>query len=106
MKSIRVALFLLLCGCASARAAVLGAVWTPVVPEARAMWLRSEGTLDAGSYALMAGPTIATEAISLDGTEVVRPAFGGVPRVQGVPPPRTGHTILSRDHRAVPPGRS
>ena len=106
MKSVRVALFLLLCGCASAVAADLGAVWTPVVPEARAMWLRSEGTLDAGSYALLAGPTIATEAISLDGMEVVRPAVGGVPRYRGFLLPllgtRSSHVITVRFHQAVP----
>src|SRR5208337_1687228 len=92
-------------GCASAFAADLGALWTPVVPEARDMWLRSEGTLDAGSYALLAGPTIATESISFDGTEIVRPALGGVPQYRGFRLPRmdnrASHVISVRFHQAV-----
>jgi methyl-accepting chemotaxis protein len=105
MKSVRVALFLLLSGCACAFAADLGAVWSPVVPEARGMWLRSEGALDAGSYALLAGPTIAPEAVSLDGTEVVRAAPGGVPQYRGFLLPtmysRSFHVVTVRFHQAV-----
>jgi len=105
MKSVRVALVLLLSGCASACAADLGTVWTPVVPEARTTWLRSEGTLDAGSYALIVGPTITTDVISLDGTEVEHPAAGGVPQYRGFQLPRldtrSSHVITVRFHQAV-----
>ncbi len=105
MKSVHIALFLLLSGCAAACAADLGAVWTPVVPEARDTWLRSEGTLDAGSFALLAGPTIATEEISLDGVALAPPAVGGVPRYRGFLLPRmetrSTHVITVRFHQAV-----
>jgi methyl-accepting chemotaxis protein len=106
MKSVRIALCFLLSGCATAFAADLGAVWSPVVPEARAMWLRSEGTLDAGSYALMTGPTITTDIVSFDGAEIARPASGGVPRYRAFPLPLMGtrgtHVVTVRFHGAVP----
>jgi hypothetical protein len=106
MTSIRVALILLLSGCASVFAADLGAAWSPVVPEARTMWLRSEGTLDAGSYALVAGPTISTEQISLDGNEIPRRSAGGVPRYRAFLLPtldsRSSHVITVRFRQAVP----
>ena len=107
MKSIRFALFLLWSGCALLGAADLGAVWTPVVPEGRAMWLRSEGTLDAGAWALLAGPTIVAEMITVDGKEVARPAFpGGVPQYQGFHLPAqespSVHVITVRFRSAVP----
>ncbi len=105
MKSVRVALFLLLTGWAAAVGADLGVVWTPVVPEARDTWLRSEGMLDAGSYALLAGPTIAAETISLDGAEIASPAVGGVPQYRGFLLPqmenRSLHVITIRFHQAV-----
>ena len=105
MKSVRVALFLLLSGCASAFALDLGAAWSPVVPEARAMWLRSEGTIDSGSYALVAGPTISAEEISLDGVDIVRTSGGGVPRYRAFSLPaldtHSSHVIAVRFRPAV-----
>jgi methyl-accepting chemotaxis protein len=106
VKSIRVALFLLWSGCALLRAADLGVVWTPVVPEGRAMWLRSEGPLDAGAWALVTGPTIVAEKIAFDGKEVPLSApLGGVAQYQGFHLPsldsRSEHVITVRFRPAV-----
>jgi len=107
MKSIRVALFLLWSGCALLSAADLGVVWTPVVPEGRAAWLRSEGILDSGSWGLLIGPTIAAEMITLDGAEIAWPApSAGVPQYQAFHLPvqqsRASHVITVRFRPAVP----
>jgi hypothetical protein len=106
MKSLRIAVVLLLGGCALLGAADLGAAWTPVVPEGRAMWLRSEGTLAAGPKALIVGPTVSAETITLDGVEVVRPASSGVAQYRAylLPPMAAGtsHVITVRFRQLVP----
>jgi methyl-accepting chemotaxis protein len=105
MKGVRVALFLLLSGCASVGAAELGAVWAPVVPEGRAMWMRTEGTIGAGSWALLVGPAIAADEIAVDGKKVERSAVSGVPEYRGFPLPRldagSSHVITVRFAAAV-----
>jgi methyl-accepting chemotaxis protein len=107
MKSIRVALVLLWSGCALLSAADLGVAWTPVVPEGRAMWLRSEGMLDAGAWALVTGPTIVAEMVTLDGKEVsLAVPRSGVPQYQGfhliTQPGRSAHVVTVRFRPAVP----
>jgi len=106
MKCLRIAVVLMLGGCALLGAADLGVAWTPVVPEGRAMWLRSEGTLAAGPKALIVGPTVSADTIMLDGVEVVRPAFSGVPQYRAylLPPLAAGttHVITVRFHQLVP----
>ena len=108
MKSVRIALFIALSACTTCGAAQLGAMWTPVVPEAREMWLRSEGTVDPGAWALVAGPSIVTDEITLDGADVAHPNQGGVPRYAAalLPPMDAGasHVITVRFHSAVPDG--
>jgi methyl-accepting chemotaxis protein len=81
MKRLLVAL--LLCTCASAFAADLGSSWAPVVPEARGMWLRSEGNLDPGPHALVAGPSVTPVDITFDGKTVGQIVIGGVPQYRG-----------------------
>ena len=65
-----------------------------MVPEGRDMWLRSEGTLDAGSFALLAGPTIGR------GRDLPRrrrahrvPIVGGVPQYRGYLLPQDGGAV-------------
>jgi methyl-accepting chemotaxis protein len=107
MKRVRLALVFLLSGCAFLPAADLGASWTPVVPEGHEMWLRSEGIMGEGAKALLAGPTIWVDYVSLDGTEVARPTPDGVPEFRVYPLPAAeggvAHVITVRFHDAVPP---
>ena len=106
MKSLPVALVLLLGVCALLPAADLGAEWTPVVPEGREMWLRTEGTVDGAARVLLAGPTILVDTVSLDGTDVLRPAADGVAAYRVLPLPQmdggTSHVLSVRFRGAVP----
>jgi methyl-accepting chemotaxis protein len=106
MKHLGIAVSLLLGGCALLGAADLGAVWTPVVPEGRTMWLRSEGVLAPGAKALIVGPTVWADTITLDGQEVVRPPFGGVPQYHAylLPSAAAGadHVLTVRFHEILP----
>lgn len=106
MKSIRVALFLLWSGCAILSAEDLGAAWAPVVPEGRGMWLRSEGTLDAGAWSIVVGPAVAAEEITLDGTDIMLSTpLTGVPEYHAFDLPtqgsRSAHVITVRFSAAV-----
>lgn len=83
MKKLRIALFLFFCACALLSGADLGAAWKPVVPEARTTWLRSEGTIAAGPYAVLVGPSAVPDMVILDGAIVERPLPGGVPEYRG-----------------------
>ena len=80
----------------------LGAAWTPVVPESRGMWLRSEGTLPAGVYALLAPPAAAVEQVTLDAMVVERPVAGGAPEYRAyILPAHTdpaSHVLTVRYH--------
>jgi methyl-accepting chemotaxis protein len=78
MKKLPVAALLLLAIPLALPAAELGDTWSPTVPEARGMWLRSEGSLPAGAYVLLAGPSVGVDDVSLDGVSVARPEPGGV----------------------------
>jgi methyl-accepting chemotaxis protein len=106
MKRLRVALVLLVGGCALLNAADLGASWTPVVPEGQQMWLRTEGTAEGGATALLAGPTVRVDYVSLDGSDVSVPAMSGVPQYTGCPlpamEPGTTHVVTVRFHEALP----
>ena len=106
MKSIRVALILLLSGCATALAADLGAVWSPVVPEARTMWLRSEGTLDARLVRAHCGAHDLHRANLAGRRPGTSPLRRGVPRYRAFPLPnldgRSSHVITVRFRQAVP----
>ena len=106
MKHLAVAAALLLGGSALLAAADLGDAWTPVVPEGRTMWLRSEGFLAPGSYGLVVGPTVAADAITVDGTDVVRPVFAGIPQYHAylLPPVQDGasHVVTVRFHQVLP----
>ncbi|HET6452122.1 MAG TPA: hypothetical protein VFI08_12465, partial [Spirochaetia bacterium] len=106
MKSLPVALVLLLGVCALLPAADLGAEWTPVVPEGREMWLRTEGTVDGAARVLLAGPTILVDTVSLDGTDVLRPAADGVAAYRVLPLPQMdggpSHVLSVRFRGAVP----
>src|SRR5271157_3151819 len=68
-------------------AADLGAVWTPSNGAGPGLGLQSEGTLPAGQFALVAGPTADLEEISFDGQVVGRPLTGGLPEYHGYPLP-------------------
>jgi methyl-accepting chemotaxis protein len=92
MKRLLVAL--LLCLGASAFAANLGASWTPVVPEARGMWLRSEGTLGPGSFAVVSPPSVTPVDIMFDGKTVGQVVIGGVPQYRAFALPRSATTSV------------
>jgi hypothetical protein len=79
MRKIRIVVLLFLCASCMLPADPLGVAWTPVVPESRGMWLRSEGTLPQGISALLAPPAAAVEQIMLDAVVVERPIAGGAP---------------------------
>ena len=68
-------------------AADLGGTWTPSSDAGPGVGLQSAGTLPAGQFALVAGPTADLEEISFDGQVVVRPMAGGVPEYHGYPLP-------------------
>ncbi len=106
MKRVPGILVLLVCSCAILSAADLGSTWAPVVPEGHDMWLRTAGTVDGAAKALVAGPNIWVDSITLDGAEVIRPVAGGVPEYRGyVLPLMTGgtsHVVTVRFHDATP----
>ncbi|HTZ52922.1 MAG TPA: methyl-accepting chemotaxis protein [Spirochaetia bacterium] len=106
MKHLAVAAALLLGGSVLLAAADLGEAWTPVVPEGRTMWLRSEGFLAPGSYGLVVGPTVAADAITFDGTDVVRPPLTSTPQYYAylLPQAREGgpHVVTVRFHQVLP----
>ena len=87
MKRLLFATILILIACAAAGAADLGKTWEPVVPEAANTWLRSEGMLPAGSFALLVGPTATAREIIFDGQVVERSVVGGVSEYRGMPLP-------------------
>jgi len=68
-------------------AADLGAAWTPSSGAGPGVGLQSQGTLPAGQFALVVGPTADLEEISFDGQVVGRPMTGGVPEYHGYPIP-------------------
>jgi len=81
----------------------LGLAWNPVVPEGKGMWLRSEGSIGPGAFALLVGPSANADEISLDGTVVERPFNGGVPEYHGYLLPmldaRGTHVVTVRFHQ-------
>ncbi len=79
MRKIRIVLLFLLGASCLLPAEPLGVTWTPVVPEGRGMWLRSEGTLPAGGFALVAPPAAAVDQVMLDAEVVERPADSAAP---------------------------
>lgn len=75
--------FLLLAALTPLRAADLGASWIPAVVEGPGTWLRSEGALPSGQFALVVGPTAAAEEVSFDGRVIVQPLVSSVPEYRG-----------------------
>jgi methyl-accepting chemotaxis protein len=108
MKSVRIALFIALSACATGWAGQLGAMWTPVAPEAREMWLRSEGTLGPGTWALVVGPSIVADEITLDSADIPLGGQDGVPQYRASLLPAidfgASHVIAVRFHGALPDG--
>jgi methyl-accepting chemotaxis protein len=90
MKRLLLAASILILCAWAAVGADLGASWVPVVPEAGSTWLRSEGMLPAGSFALLVGPSATATELSLDGQVVGRTAVGGVREYRALPLPPTG----------------
>jgi uncharacterized protein YoxC len=111
MKKLLFAGLLLLSVCSLLSAEDLGATWTPVVPEGSGMWLHSAGTLAAGSYAAIVGPSAATEEVTFDGVSVERPTVDDAPSYRGFLLPfiqgSGGHVVTVRFHQtgttAAPP---
>ncbi|HYW83300.1 MAG TPA: hypothetical protein VFB30_08590, partial [Spirochaetia bacterium] len=68
-------------------AADLGGTWTPSSGAGQGVGLQTDGTLPAGQFALVTGPTADLEEISFDDQVVVRPLSGGVPEYHGYPLP-------------------
>jgi hypothetical protein len=83
VRKLRFAILFSLCACAALGASDLGAEWTPVVPEAREYWLRSEGNLGSGSFALLVGPSVSVDLVTLDEAVIARPLQGGAPEFHG-----------------------
>ncbi len=102
MQKLRIALFFLLGASVAAFAADLGETWTPVVAEAEGSWLRSAGMLPAGAQALIVGPTVVTEAITVDGEGMEGLLRGSTPgyRTYLLPTmdPKVPHVITVRFH--------
>jgi methyl-accepting chemotaxis protein len=103
MKKLPLALSLFLFAVTALGAADLGASWAPVVPEGRGMWLRSQGTLPTGLFALLVGPSAVAEEISFDG-QALKPALaGGVAEYRGYPLPSSdglaSHVLTVRYRR-------
>ena len=79
MKKLLLAAVILAGVCASAPAQDIATTWTPVVPEGNGMWLRTELTAPSGAWAVLVGPTVTTEGVSLDGVTVERPSAPDTP---------------------------
>jgi methyl-accepting chemotaxis protein len=92
----RFAVLLLLSACVALPAADLGAAWAPVVPEAKDSWLRSEGTISGGPYAVLVGPSVNVDSVILDDQVIERPLGGSAPQYYGfLLPPLTGRHVVS-----------
>ena len=106
MKKLPLALSLFLFAIAALGATDLGASWTPVVPEGRGMWLRSEGTLPAGAYALQVGPSAVAEEIAFDGKALKQGIEGALGEYRAYPLPpsdgRTSHVLTVRYRQTGP----
>jgi methyl-accepting chemotaxis protein len=83
MRKLLPILFLLLAALAPLRAVDLGALWSPAVAAGPGTWLRSEGALPSGQFALVVGPTAAAEEISFDGRVIEKPLVSGLPEYRG-----------------------
>ncbi len=102
MRKIRIVVLLLVGVSRLLPAEPLGAAWTPVVPEGRGMWLRSEGTLPAGSFALVVSPAAVVEQVTLDAVVVERPVDAAAPAYRAFMLPATqdagAHVLTVRYH--------
>jgi methyl-accepting chemotaxis protein len=65
----------------------IGRTWSPVVPEASGMWLRSEGTLADGPWTVIVGPSAIAREIVMDGADVPLGASDGVAQYRAYPLP-------------------